>query len=196
MKLNEDFWESRYKNKDIGWDLGEISPPLKAYIDQLTDKSIRILIPGCGNAYEAEYLVNLGFEKVYVVDVSKTALDNLKSRIPYFPSEQLLHDNFFDLEMTFDLIIEQTFFCAIEPRLRNNYVAKMNALLSNKGKLVGLLFNAELYTDRPPFGGSKSEYLKRFENYFNIILMEGAYNSHHSRANKELFCILEKSNQL
>ena len=192
MNLNDDFWDNRYKNNDVGWDLGEISPPLKAYIDQLTDKSIMILIPGGGNSYEAEYLFNQGFKNVCVVDISLTALSNIKSRVPYFPSEQLLHNNFFDLDMTFDLILEQTFFCAIEPSLRNEYVIKMNELLSNNGKLTGVLFNVPLYTDHPPFGGFKSEYLKRFESCFNIALMEAAYNSHESRVDKELFFILEK----
>ena len=124
--------------------------------------------------------------------MSQTALNNIKSRIPSFPSEQLLNKNFFDLNMIFDLILEQTFFCAIEPRLRNDYVIKMNDLLSNKGKLTGLLFNVPLYTERPPFGGSKSEYVKRFDNYFNIRTIESAYNSHESRVDQELFFILEK----
>lgn len=192
MNLTEEFWDNRYKTHDIGWDLGEISPPLKAYIDQLTDTSIRILIPGGGNSYEAEYLFNKGFKNVYVLDLSETALSNFKSRVPYFPSHQLLHKNFFDLEMTFDLILEQTFHCAIDPNLRTNYTIKMNQLLSEKGKLVGVLFNVPLNTDRPPFGGSKSEYLERFESKFKIKLIENAYNSHTSRNGRELFFILEK----
>jgi len=193
MNLSEEFWDNRYKNNDIGWDLGQISPPLKSYIDQLKNKSIKILIPGGGNSYEAEYLFKQGFKSVFVVDVSETALHNIKSRVPNFPSDQLLHKNFFDLDMTFDLVLEQTFFCAIEPRLRNDYVIKMNTLLSSQGKLVGLLFNATLNTDRPPFGGSKSEYLKRFDSVFNIVLMEKAYNSHETRLEKELFFILKKN---
>lgn len=193
MNLSEEFWDNRYKNNDIGWDLGQISPPLKSYIDQLKNKSIKILIPGGGNSYEAEYLFKQGFKSVFVVDVSETALHNIKSRVPNFPSDQLLHKNFFDLDMTFDLVLEQTFFCAIEPRLRNDYVIKMNTLLSSQGKLVGLLFNAALNTDRPPFGGSKSEYLKRFDSVFNIVLMEKAYNSHETRLEKELFFILKKN---
>jgi SAM-dependent methyltransferase len=192
MDLSEEFWDNRYKNNDISWDLGQISSPLKAYIDQLKDKSITILIPGGGNSYEAEYLFNEGFQNVFVVDVSQTALQNLKLRVPNFPSEQLLHKNVFDLNMTFDLILEQTFFCAIHPTLRNDYVIKMNDLLLVKGKLVGVLFNVELNTDRPPFGGSKSEYVKRFNNFFNFKRIESAYNSHESRADKELFVILEK----
>ena len=187
MDLNEDFWDHRYRNNDIGWDLGQISPPFKAYIDQLTNKSIRILIPGGGNSYEAEYLFNLGFKNVFVVDVSKTALNNILTRIPNFPQHQLIHNNFFALEMTFDLILEQTFFCALNPNLRPEYVTKMNSLLTQNGKLVGLLFNIPLYKDRPPFGGHKNDYIQSFEDTFQIEIIEPCYNSISSRIDKELF---------
>ena len=56
--LNENYWSSRYKNNDVAWDMGEVSLPLKEYFDQLTDKYISILIPGCGNAYEANTFFN------------------------------------------------------------------------------------------------------------------------------------------
>ena len=91
MNLSEEFWDNRYKNNDTGWDLGEVSPPLKAYFDQLTDANLKILIPGGGNSYEAEYLHRLGFKNVYVVDLSETALNNFKLREPSFPASHLIH---------------------------------------------------------------------------------------------------------
>ncbi|RFN59104.1 methyltransferase domain-containing protein [Marixanthomonas ophiurae] len=191
--LNEPYWDNRYKNKDTKWDIGYVSTPLKTYFDQLTDnKNLKILIPGGGNSYEAEYLHEQGFAEVYVVDVSETALQNFKKRVPTFPSEKLLHQDFFKLEETFDLIIEQTFFCALDPSLRNEYVAKMHQLLKPKGKLIGLLFNFPLTKDGPPFGGSKTEYKKRFAPFFEIKVMETAYNSIPQRQGNELFVILQK----
>lgn len=192
MALTKGFWDNRYINNEIGWDLGQISPPLKAYIDQLTNKDLKILIPGGGHAYEAEYLHNKGFKNVYVVDVSKTALSNIKERVPSFPEEQLILSDFFDLEMTFNLIIEQTFFCAIEPNLRPAYAVKSYELLANNGKVVGLLFDAILNNDKPPFGGDKAEYIEYFKPYFNILLMEEAHNSHDTRQGSELFFKMEK----
>ncbi len=182
INLSEEFWENRYKNDDTGWDLGEISPPLKAYFDQLTNKEIKILIPGGGNSYEAEYLHNYGFINVYVVDLSKTALNNFKLRVHSFPSSHLLHQNFFDLKMLYDLIIEQTFFCAINPNLRPSYTKKASELLFKNGKIVGLLFDDHFKNDKPPFGGSKTEYLNYFQPYFNVFKMEHAYNSHPKEA--------------
>lgn len=187
MDLSETFWDNRYKTKVTGWDLGKISTPLKTYFDQLTDKNIKILIPGGGNSYEAEYLHNNGFKNVYVVDLSKTALKNVKKRVPNFPELHLIHNDFFKLSMTFNLIIEQTFFCALHPSLRSDYAKKMAELLTENGKLVGLLFNVPLYQDHPPFGGNKKEYLGYFKPYFNTETMDKCYNSNKSRKNDELF---------
>ncbi len=195
MDLTESFWDNKYKTNETGWDLGEVSPPLKAYFDQLTNKNAKILIPGGGNSYEAEYLHNKGFKNVYVADISKTALANIQSRVPAFPESHLIQDNFFNLDMTFHLIIEQTFFCAIHPSLRTAYAVKAHELLHANGKLVGLLFNVPLNKTHPPFGGCKDEYLDYFKPYFEINLMEDAINSHNSRVNKELFFSLQKKDK-
>tara|TARA_B110000902_G_scaffold258743_1_gene328969 strand:+ start:1123 stop:1707 length:585 start_codon:yes stop_codon:yes gene_type:complete len=193
IDLSEFFWENKYKKNKIGWDLGEVSPPLKTYFDQLTNKDLKILIPGGGNSYEAEYLFNRGFNNTYVVDISKTALYNIKNRVPEFPSSQLIHANFFDLNDTFDLIIEQTFFCAINPNLRANYAVKMKDLLNEKGKLVGVLFDAKLNKDHPPFGGNIKEYTTYFEPYFRMDVFTKCYNSFHNRQEMELFIKLVKN---
>jgi len=192
MNLSEDFWENKYKTNKIGWDLGEVSPPLKAYFDQLENKELKILIPGGGNSYEAEYLFNNGFKNIYVVDLSKTALENIKKRVPNFPKSQLIYGDFFDLNITFDLIIEQTFFCALNPDLRPKYAIKMNDLLHEKGKLVGVLFDAGLNEDHPPFGGTKAEYVQYFKPYFLLDIFTDCYNSFHNRIGKELFIKLMK----
>jgi len=53
MNFDEQYWTERYDAGKDGWDLGCISPPIKEYIDQLTNKDIKILIPGAGNSHEA-----------------------------------------------------------------------------------------------------------------------------------------------
>ena len=187
VALTEEYWTERYQRHETGWDIGYVSTPLKAYFDQLTDKSIRILIPGAGNAYEAEYLWHQGFKNVWVVDLSEAPLNHLKARVSDFPDKQLIHTDFFDLEGAFDLIIEQTFFCALHPSLRPHYVSHMKQLLASEGRLVGLLFQIPLNADRPPFGGRKEEYKELFSTSFKIETMETAYNSIPPRAGSELF---------
>lgn len=192
MNLDEVFWTGKYRAGSMGWDIGYVSTPIKEYIDQLSDKNINILIPGGGNSYEAEYLHLQGFKNVSVVDISMIPLQNLLNRVPTFPKENLLHQNFFDLEETYDLIFEQTFFCALHPSLRVDYISKMYELLKPNAKLVGVLFNIPLHQDRPPFGGNKEEYETLFQKKFEIEILETAYNSIPPRAGNELFMIMKK----
>tara|TARA_B100000900_G_scaffold406169_1_gene416818 strand:+ start:2769 stop:3347 length:579 start_codon:yes stop_codon:yes gene_type:complete len=187
MELNKDFWNNRYKNKEMGWDIGYASTPLKNYIDQLEDKEIRILIPGCGNAYEAEYLHLKGFKNVFLLDIAPMALQQFSERVPEFPKKNIIQENFFVHQGSYKLILEQTFFCAINPEIRDKYVHKMHQLLIRKGKLVGLLFAEEFENDHPPFGGTKEEYIKLFSPLFRIQKMELANNSIEARKGKELF---------
>ena len=110
--LDSNYWKNRYQANETGWDVGHISTPIKNYIDQLKEKSITILIPGCGNAHEAAYLWEHGFKNIYLVDYVKEPLDNFQKKHPDFPTSHLIHSDFFDLTGKFDLILEQTFFCA------------------------------------------------------------------------------------
>ncbi len=192
IKLDESFWTEKYINGYTGWDIGYVSTPLKEYIDQLSDKNLKILIPGGGNSYEAEYLFHKGFKNIFVIDISPIPLENLAKRVPFFPKENLLHQDFFTLEETYDLILEQTFFCAQDPQLRPQYVSKMYDLLKPNGKLVGVLFNIPLNDDKPPFGGNQAEYQSLFSEKFKIETMETAYNSIPQRTGNELFIIMKR----
>jgi len=189
--LTANYWNKRYNDDKTGWDLGTISPPLKAYFDQLEDKSLKILIPGAGNAHEALYLFRNGFKNTYVCDWAEKPIQRIQTLEPLFPTEQLICKDFFDLELQFDLIVEQTFFCAISPAKRSDYANKIAQLLHSKGKLVGLLFNKDFKFTGPPFAGDKAEYIDLFEKKFDIMTLEECNNSIESRAGFELFIKLE-----
>ncbi|MFA5574110.1 MAG: methyltransferase [Brumimicrobium sp.] len=189
--LDKDFWNSKYEENNIGWDMGSVSPPIKEYIDGIKDKGIKILIPGAGNAYEAKYLIEKGFQNITVVDISPNPVKRLKDKFVDNPSLTVIEADFFQHAGKYDLIIEQTFFCAIHPSLRPNYVKQMHNLLNQNGKLVGLLFEME-NPDGPPFGGDRKEYQALFENLFDIKTMELCYNSHPARQGRELWIYLKK----
>ncbi|MEN2750121.1 methyltransferase domain-containing protein [Psychrobacter sp. FBL11] len=191
-----EFWQQRYKTGSIQWDMGQVSPPLKAYIDQLPEsvKQQAILVPGAGNAYEVGYLHEQGFTNVTLVDFAPAPITDFAKRYPDFPSKHLVCADFFKLsaeQYQFDWILEQTFFCAINPSRRDEYVQQMAALLKPRGKLVGLLFKVDFGRQEPPFGGTKEEYQQRFEKHFDIETMETSYNSHPARQGSELFIKLQ-----
>jgi SAM-dependent methyltransferase len=187
--LNEAYWNSRYAQNDTGWDMGYTSPPLQEYISQLTNKNLRILIPGCGNSYEAAFLAENGFTDITIIDIAPLLVQQLKEKFKNEPAVKIVLGDFFEHLGTYDLIIEQTFFCALHPSLRSAYVAKMQSLLANDGKLAGLLFSCQFEKEGPPFGGAAAEYEALFKNYFRLHTIAPCCNSHSKRAGNELFII-------
>jgi SAM-dependent methyltransferase len=191
-KFDKKYWEERYQNNQTGWDAGSITTPIKHYINGLTNKSIKILVPGAGNGHEFEYLAQQGFNNSYVLDIALAPLLNIKERLPQVDESRIIYTDFFEHNGQYDLVIEQTFFCALNPELRQQYAEKMHSLLKPGGILAGLLFRFPLTEQGPPFGGSAEEYKTTFSSLFTIKKLEEAYNSIKPREGKELFFIFEK----
>jgi SAM-dependent methyltransferase len=191
--LGQAFWNDQYIAQTTGWDLGQVSPPLKAYIDQITDKNLKILIPGCGNSYEAEYLLEQGFTNVNLIDIAPELVEKLKTKFEAKPNINIILGDFFEHAGEYDLILEQTFFCALDPILRKNYVEKMASLLKSDGKIAGLLFSKIFEMAGPPFGGTKDEYQELFENKFDFKIFDACFNSFDKRLGNELFIVLKKN---
>lgn len=134
----------------------------------------------------------MGFKNIYILDIAEQPLNALKKRLNGIRDKQLIISNFFEHQGSYDLIIEQTFFCALDPELRGAYSAHMHQLLNIEGTLSGLLFNFPLTEQGPPFGGDLESYQLLFEPYFSIKTLAPCYNSEPSRRNKELFFIFNK----
>jgi SAM-dependent methyltransferase len=186
------FWNSRYETGETGWDIGFVSTPLKNYFDTLTQKDQRILIPGCGNAYEAQYLLDQGFSNITLIDIAPLVVERLKKKFEGQAGIKIICGDFFSHSESYDLIIEQTFFCALPPVLRPNYVKHMHTLLNpTKGKLAGLLFDKIFDKEGPPFGGTKLEYVDLFKILFTFVTLNRAMDSIAARAGTELFFVAE-----
>lgn len=200
------YWDQRWREGDTGWDIGGVSPPLQHYFEQLPDRDISILIPGCGNAWEAAWLLDHGFTDITLLDISPLLTQRLRDQFAGSPLKLLTAD-FFQHDGRYDLIIEQTFFCALDPAQRPAYVEKAYNLLRPGGKLAGLLFDrifvgaSSLAPPRsfpslrsgipggPPYGGHKAEYRQLLEKRFTLKTLEPCYNSIKPRAGTELFFI-------
>ena len=193
--LDGSYWDLQYQLATTGWDLGVISPPIKAYIDQLTDKEISILIPGCGDTYEAEYLLEKGFTNITVLDIAPTLIEKLKVKFKNRKAIRIIQGDFFEHQATYDLILEQTFFCALPPPMRQKYIWKMHQLLAKGGKIVGLLFDRNFEVS-PPFGGNKATYEALFSDAFHLKTLETCTNSVTPRAETELFFVFQKKSEV
>lgn len=193
MKFDEAYWSGKYKQQLMGWDAGSITTPIKEYIDQLEDKNLRILVPGCGNGHEVQYLHDNDFTNVTVVDISAEPFAGLINKCSNWHEDSFIVNDFFNIIGKYDLIVEQTFFCALDPQMRHNYASKMHDLLAHEGKLVGVLFKVNFAGHNPPFGGNKEEYVEYFQNRFEFKVFDDCHNSIKPRVGEELFINLIKS---
>lgn len=194
-----DFWQSLWHSGHTPWDLRGASPPLCEYCARIPPERRNgpVLIPGCGNGYEALFLLEQGFTAITMLDIAPGAVAALTKRLDEAgPSDwkarlRVICGDFFAHEGSYDLILEQTFFCALTPELRPDYVRQMHRLLRPGGRLAGVWFDRE-FEGGPPFGGSRAEYEALFRPYFRIKTLAPCYNSIAPRAGTELFAVLEK----
>lgn len=191
-ELDQKYWEAKWQSAETGWDLGESSPAIEKYILQYENKHAKILIPGCGNAYEAEFLWNQGYRNITILDIAPKAVEILNNKFKDKDGISVVCADFFEHRLKYDLIIEQTFFCALPTLLRKNYAEKMHGLLNENGRIIGVMFNRDFEQKGPPFGGSIPEYQFIFKKYFHIEKMEECYNSIESRQGSEVFVNLKK----
>lgn len=185
--LDQHFWNARWESKETGWDIGHASPAITEYMSQYHNKNAAILIPGCGNAYEAEYLVENGFNNITLIDIAPKAVELLKVKFAHIPQVKILCEDFFLHLGKYDLMIEQTFFCALPLVKRNDYAKKAASLLNKNGRIIGVLFDKTFERPGPPFGGNTGEYKTIFSPYFDIKTMERCYNSIAPRKEAEVF---------
>ncbi len=150
-----EFWESRYQDKFIPWDAGKVPDSLREYLPKL-QPGARILVPGCGSAYEAGYLAENGYD-VLAVDFSPAAVELAKKNLGPRGDIVRLADFFaFGAGAPFDAIYERAFLCALPRKMWNAYAERCAQLLKPGGVIAGFFFLAET-PKGPPFGTSQPE---------------------------------------
>lgn len=150
-----DFWESRYRDNIIPWDAGTVPASLQEYARSLSPGA-RVLIPGCGSAYEAAYLSGKGCD-VLAIDFSPAAVEASRKNLAGFGDIVRLADFFdFDFGQPFDVIYERAFLCALPRKMWSGYAARCAQLLKPNGVIAGFFFFADT-PKGPPFGTSQAE---------------------------------------
>ncbi len=162
-----DFWESRYRDHTTPWDAGKVPDALREYVMRIKTGS-RILIPGCGSAYEAGYLAENGFH-VLAIDFSPAAVELAMKNLSRFGDIVRLADFFeFDYGKPYDVIYERAFLCALPPRMWPQYAPRTAQLLRPGGELAGFFFFRE--TEKgPPFGTTHEALHALLDRHFELV---------------------------
>jgi len=174
------FWEDIYLENDTGWDLKGVTPVFDSISNELIKG--KVCIVGCGRGYDAIMFAKKGFD-VTAVDFAPTPIFELnKLAIQKSVTINTVQDDIFSLVEkfpdTFDYVIEQTCFCAIDPNRRKEYEILVRTILKSGGKLVGLWFPLDKSQEEggPPFGTTIDEVKSIFNSGWKIEKENSRHN--------------------
>ena len=192
-------WQRHYEENDLGWDLGQVAPPFVKLWQEEKLPLGKVLVPGCGRGHEVVFMAENGFD-VTAIDFSSGAVTYLKNALKKRNLEgRILHQDFFSLdeshEGVHDLVLEQTFFCAISPKQRRDYVLNVSRILKPGGILVGLFYHTD-EQGGPPYNTTREDIEMHFSKKFEIQELDKTSLSAEQRKDKEWLGILKKPENL
>ena len=165
-------WEERYQDHDVQWDKGEPSPGLVDWLEEHGDEhGGKVIVPGCGFGHDVRAWAKSGFD-CQGVDIAPSAIKGAKSQTPDLITNAIFRiGNFLDEEPleTFDFVFEHTFFCAIDPSRRTDYLQAVLRHLKPNGQLLAVHYILPKDEEGPPFGTDKEEVLHLFSPRLKLI---------------------------
>jgi SAM-dependent methyltransferase len=144
------FWDVRFRERFTPWDAGGVPAAVRELLGREPAR-LRVLIPGCGSAYEARAFAEAGHE-VVAIDFSAAAIDAAR-RVLGGLERILVQDDFFTFELgaPFDLVYERAFVCALPRAHWPRWAARVAETLRPGGRLAGFFYWSDA-PGGPPFG--------------------------------------------
>jgi SAM-dependent methyltransferase len=182
----------------VPFDLGGPSPPLLDWLDEARPAPGRAVVPGCGRGHDALELARRGWEATGV-DFAPAAIADARAAAARagLATARFLEQDFFslgpELDGAYDLLFEQTCYCAIDPRRRDDYARTAERLLRPGGALLFVVFPVDGRAGGPPFNIGLAEVRERFAPAFEVLeLAQPRRPSAPGRAGKELRALLRR----
>lgn len=191
-----DFWEQRFRKGVTPWDAGRAPQALQrfaaAYALAAGASPPRVLVPGCGSAWDAAFLDRCGWQ-VSALDFSPAALEAARLVLGDDWRGELLCADFFNFPcaLSFDVIYERAFLCAMPRQLWPGYAPRMAELLEPGGLLVGHFYFSD-EPKGPPFGILSEQLASLLAPYFRLLTDEPVEDSLPVFAGRERWQVWER----
>lgn len=192
--LDAAFWSDKYRTGHDRWELGRAAPPLSRWLAEHPVSGRRVLVPGCGRGNEARLFAKAG-NRVVGVDLAPEAIaaarklavrDGVEVDFRVGDVCALGAD-----PLRYDLVVEHTCLCALDPRRRVEYATAMTDVLVRGGELWGL-FYAHGRPGGPPFAIDRDGLLALFSPRLELAHEETPRDSIATRMGEEILAVFRK----
>jgi SAM-dependent methyltransferase len=189
------FWSEHYKAAvPPRWDLNDAAEAFKDMLHRLKFPKSRILVLGCGGGHDAAFFAQAG-HVVTAVDFSAEAIQKAKATYGHLHNLSFEQMDVFNLphewNFSFDVVIEHTLFCAIDPALHQKLITVWKRVLHEEGQLLSVFFTM-LKRMGPPYGITEFELRALLMPHFQFLFWGRLRNSIPDRLGKELFVLGKK----
>jgi SAM-dependent methyltransferase len=167
------FWDERFAAGFTPWDACGMPPAFGRWLASAVGPAAgaRVLIPGCGAAYEVEALAARGCE-VLAVDYSAEAIERARETLGTELGRRVMQADFFTFDAApFDWIYERAFLAALPPRLWTVWGQRCAQLLRQGGSMAGFFFVDEAAAEPrrgPPFPVTSAELRRLLGGSFDL----------------------------
>ncbi|MEZ2350434.1 methyltransferase domain-containing protein [Caballeronia sp. RCC_10] len=163
------FWDERFDQRFTPWDQAGVPEAFQSFVAALPEpRASKVLIPGCGSAYEASFLAGRGCT-VRAIDFSASAVAAARGQLGA-RADIVEQADFFSYQPPFapDWIYERAFLCALPKARWADYAGRMAALLQPGALLAGFFFIGAT-PKGPPFGIERDELDALLTPHFELI---------------------------
>lgn len=190
--MDEDFWQTRWQNKQIGFHEGEPNALLVKYYDRLGLKpGNRVFVPLCGKTVDLDWLIDRDL-RVVGVEFNKEAVEAVFDRQRLIPDVQVVGPllrysakstciyvgDFFELTKKMlgriDAIYDRAALVALPPNLRKRYGGRLAELTRLARQLLITFEYDQQRMDGPPFSVPQADLRDIYATHYKIdLLAEG-----------------------
>lgn len=168
------FWDERFAAGFTPWDAQGVPPAFGRWLDEAgVGAGARVLIPGCGAAYEVAALAERGSE-VLAIDYSPVAVERARAALGDELGRRVMQADFFAFDAApYDWIYERAFLAALPPRLWAAWGERCAQLLRPGGGLAGFFFVDEAAAEPrrgPPFVVTRLELHRLLDGAFDLVV--------------------------
>lgn len=134
-----DFWQQRFERRETPWDRGGPGPQIAAWLAAgVLAPGQRVLVPGCGSGHDVLALAQAGCE-VTALDFATAALALTRNRLGAAgQAATMVQADALQWQPgeAFDVVYEQTCWCAMHPDLWAAYASQLQRWLRPGGRLL------------------------------------------------------------